>query len=113
MAQLRVLAIFQLAVVIPHRWLSAHSGSLEEYNFGAADMAWAVDLLYDEVVERPQRFLEDNFMIDGMWAPIANTIPPFQDFLTHLYAEHSSKNISHLVDNEKTLPYNELRQALF
>ena len=28
-AQLRVLTNFQLAVVLPHRWLCAHSGSLE------------------------------------------------------------------------------------
>ena len=46
-AQLHLLTIYQLAIVIPHRWLSANCGSLSEWNFGVADMPWTVDLLYD------------------------------------------------------------------
>ena len=79
-------------------------------------MAWTVDLLYEgfvKIIEDPNRFLEDDFMIDEMWAPIANKIPPFRDFLTHMYDEHSSNKIAHSSEDEKTLPYNELRQALF
>ena len=115
-AQLRVLTIFQLAVVMRHRWLSANSGNLAEWDFGAADMAATVDLLYNgfgKVIERPERYLEDDFMIDEMWAPITKKVPPFRDFLTHMYEEHTSNPVGKYAEEDKTLPYDVMRAAVF
>ena len=115
-AQLRVLTIFQLAVVLPHRWLYTHSGSLEEWDFGAADLAWVIDILYDgfgKVIEQLQRYLRDDFIIDEMWAPVTNKVPPFKNFLTHMYEERTSKTVGHSTEDEKTIPLDELRAAVF
>ena len=81
-AQLRVLTIYQIAVVIPHRWLAACCGELSEWGFGVADMAETVDLLdkaFEAIIANPELFLDDDHMMN-IFKAIAERIPPFKKY---------------------------------
>ena len=94
-AQLRILTIYQLAIVIPHRhrWLSANYGSLSKWNFGVADMPWTVDLLddaYGSILSIHESILNNDFMMNNFQPIYCCQVPPFQDFLTCMFEEKSS-----------------------
>ena len=94
-AQLHFLTIYQLAIVIPHCWLSANHGSLSEWNFGVADMPWTANLLddvYGSILSSLENTLNEEFMMN-IFQPIATKVPPFQDFLIYMFEEKSSNPI--------------------
>ena len=114
-AQLRLLTIHHLAIFLPHRWLAANCGSLGEWDFGVADMAWTVDLLdaaFKKIIKKPELFLDDDFMMN-IFKPIADKIPPFQDYLEHMFENKTSNPIGCWEEADKVIPYDEVRAAVF
>ena len=114
-AQLRILTIYQLAVVIPHRWLSANCGSLSGWNFGVADMPWTVDLLDDafgSILCNPENILKEDFMMN-IFQPIAAQIPPFQEYTTYMFEKKASNPIGCWKEADKVLSYDEILAAVF
>ena len=50
-SQLRVGAVFFMAVIVPMRWLAGNTHLLEHRKWGEADMCIAVDLVYNAFLE--------------------------------------------------------------
>ena len=42
---LRVFSILHISLFLPLRWLARNCGDLEEFQFGVANMHWAIDLM--------------------------------------------------------------------
>ena len=78
-------------------------------------MPWTVDLLddlYGSILSNPENILNDDNMMN-IFQPIADKVPPFQDFLTYMFEEKSSNPIWCWKEAGKVVPYDEIRSVVF
>lgn len=114
-AMLRVLAILHVSVTIPHRWLSGKCGDFSEHDFGLYDMGLTVDLLEDafsQIENDGKLILNEEFMMN-IFCPIMDKIPPFQEYLQHMFEEKRTFALGSRKDNDRWLPFDELIAELF
>jgi len=86
-ATLRVHAIFFIALVMPHRWLAGKTHTLAKYNWSERSMGRTVDLLEGalaKVAADGKLLLDEAFMM-GIFAPLADELPPFKEYISFMY----------------------------
>ena len=80
-AQFRALSILYVSVCLPVRWLAGKCHKLGKYDFGHYDMSSILTCLEDSfeaILDDPELFLDEDFMMDRMFEPITNKIPPLR-----------------------------------
>ena len=105
-AILRVLSVIQMCVVLPLRWLHGNCHKLSEFNFGVANMSLTIDLMDDvwlEIANDGSKLFDDDFMF-GIFKPIIETIPPFEQYMKYMFEERTSYVIGGRTDDTKVLP---------
>ena len=86
-AQARVCSIVHLCICLPMRWLAGNSHLLSEYGWSVRSNGRAIDLLEKalEAIEADGYiFLDEEFMFGIFWE-LMEELPPFKDYLTHMY----------------------------
>eukprot|EP00956_Cyclotella_meneghiniana_P006324 scaffold8290_cov38-Cyclotella_meneghiniana.AAC.6 len=46
---------------------------------------------FEAILDDPELFLDEEFMMDRMFEPITNKIPPLREYLQHIFEEKSAK----------------------
>jgi len=86
---LRVLPIFHISLCLPLRWLAGNCGDLIDYDFGVADMPWALELMdeaFSKIMVNEELFLDDDFVM-SIFTPILDKIKPFKNYLLYMFEE--------------------------
>jgi hypothetical protein len=113
---LRVLSILHISICLPTRWLAGKSQDLAEYNFGYCDMGLALDLMetaFESMIDAPELILDEDFMM-GIFFKISEKVDPFQAYLSDMFKEKLSPNISRSTSiDDKVLPFDQIRAAVF
>ena len=84
---LRVLSIFHICIVIPHRWLSGKTHELAEYDWSCRSMGWVMDVLkiaLEKIIADPKKILNKTFML-GIFNLFKNKLPPFKEYMDDLF----------------------------
>lgn len=114
-ALLRVLSILHIAICVPTRWLAGKTHELKEYNFGYYDMGKALDLMetaFESILNDGSLIYNEEFMMDSIFSEITESVDPFREYLQYMWVEKSGYTVAGPRD-EKVLPADELRAALF
>eukprot|EP00956_Cyclotella_meneghiniana_P014747 scaffold22205_cov76-Cyclotella_meneghiniana.AAC.14 len=114
-ALLRVLSILHISICVPTRWLAGKSHELKEYNFGYYDMGKALDLMetaFESIINDGSLIYDEDFMMNSIFAEISDTVDPFREYLQYMWVKKSGYTVAGPRD-EKVLPVDELRAALF
>jgi hypothetical protein len=96
--------------------LAGKSQDLAEYNFGYYDMGLALDLMetaFESIIDAPELILDEDFMM-GIFSKISEKVDPFQAYLSYMFEEKLSPNISRSTSiDDKVLPFDQIRAAVF
>lgn len=114
-AMLRVLSILHISVALPLRWLAGNVQDLEEYGFGVLDMGWTVDLMeaaFEEIAKDGSKLLDEDFMMN-IFKEIIDKVALFRDYLQFMFEEKQSSPVGSRWEEDKVLPFDELRAAVF
>jgi hypothetical protein len=115
-ALLCVLSILHISICLPTRWLAGKTQDLADYDFGYYDMGLALDLMetsFESIIDEPELILDEDFMM-GIFNCISESVDPFQAYLSYMFEEKLSPNVSGSTDLEdKVLPFDEIRKAVF
>eukprot|EP00956_Cyclotella_meneghiniana_P040421 scaffold194930_cov35-Cyclotella_meneghiniana.AAC.1 len=114
-ALLRVLSILHISICVPTRWLAGKSHELKEYNFGYYNMGKALDLMetaFESIINDGSLIYDEDFMMNSIFAEISDTVDPFREYLQYMWVKKSGYTVAGPRD-EKVLPVDELRAALF
>ncbi|KAL7523561.1 hypothetical protein ACHAXR_000896, partial [Thalassiosira sp. AJA248-18] len=110
----RLWSIFHLSIVMPMRWLAAHSHKLAKHGWGYISLGKVMDKLkadLESIVEDPALIHDESFMM-GVMSEWSDELPEFQEFLTHKF--ENEKNSYFASDSQtKAVPLKELRKELF
>ena len=112
-ALFRVMAIFHLSVVVPHRWLVSNVQNLRADDFSLRSLGRVIDKLestFEQIVNKTKSILDEDFMM-GIFDTFKNEIPKLNDFLDYKYNKYSAKVVGD--SKECVLPYAMLRNELF
>ena len=110
----RMWSIFHLSIIMPIRWLSAHTHELKEYNWGYISMGKVLDKLkidLEAIVDEPELIHDESFMM-GLMEEWADEVPPFREYLTHQFEEKKTPFFND-DSGTKVLLLAELRKELF
>jgi hypothetical protein len=115
-ALLRLLSILHISICLPTRWLAGNAKDLAEYDFGYYDMGKVLDKMEDcfqEIANDGALILNEDYMMD-MFSEVSNAVDPFANYLDFMFTEKLSKRITRVnSEDEKVMPYDELRAELF
>ena len=114
-ALVRCLSILHISICLPTRWLAGNTEDLGDYNFGLFDMGVVVDTIEDKmmmVVNDGSLFLDESFMMI-IFSDLSEQIEPFQQYLQYIFEEKQSNPVGSRSDENKFLPFDELRAELF
>jgi hypothetical protein len=79
-------------------------------------MGLALDLMetsFESIIDEPELILDEDFMM-GIFNCISESVDPFQAYLSYMFEEKLSPNVSGSTDLEdKVLPFDEIRKAVF
>ena len=92
-AQLRVGAIFFLAVIVPLRWLSAKTHLLAHWKWDEKHMASAFDCVYKKcllIKQRPKLILQKSFMM-SIFSKLYKKLPELKEYLDWSRGEQKNK----------------------
>ena len=96
-AQFRALSILYVSVCLPVRWLAGKCHELAKYDFGYYDMSSILTCLedaFEAILDDPDLFLDEEFMMDKMFEPITSKIPPLREYLQHLFEDKGAMNVN-------------------
>ncbi len=101
---------------LPTRWLAGNAKDLGQYGFSYYHMGSVLDLMedrFEEISCDGSLMMNENYMMD-IFSLIAINVDPFAEYLEFMFTEKQSKPVTGCKSNdEKILPYDELRAELF
>ena len=106
----RLLAIMHIAIGMPLRFLTGKTHEWKEYDWGVVELGRAFDCWYDAMVhlkEHPGDFLDEDYMM-SIFDKIKQDLPPFADYLDHMYTNKKTASIG-----GKEVLMSKLRDELF
>ena len=106
----RLLAIMHIAVCMPLRFLTGKTHEWKTHDLGVVELGRAFDCWYNAMVtlsERPEKYLDKNFMM-GIFDSIKPDLPPFVDYLNHMFTDKKTVSIGN-----KEVLLSKLRDELF
>jgi hypothetical protein len=100
-AQLRLGAVYYMAIVVPMRWLAGNSHLLQHRKWGEVHMTTAVDLVYNAFVkiEKNGKLMLRESFIMNVFQPLYNKLPELKDYLNY-YFEEKRTNVFGATTNE-------------
>jgi hypothetical protein len=107
-------SIFVLSIVMPMRWLTAHSHKLAKHGWGYISLGKVMEKLkadLESIVENPALIHDESFMM-GMMSEWSDELPEFQEYLTHKF-ENEKTSYFASDSHTKAVPLKELRKELF
>ena len=99
-AQLRLGAVYYMAIVVPMRWLAGNTHLLQHRKWGEVHMTTAVDLVYNAFVKietNGKLMLRESFVMN-IFKPLYKKLPELKDYLDY-YFEERRTNVFGATDN--------------
>ena len=87
MALSRVCSIIHIAVCLPLRWLAGNSHKLKRYDWSVRSMGKCIDLLEKalELITDNGSYILDEYFMMGIFNTLHEQLPPFSDYITHMF----------------------------
>ena len=114
-AQVRVGAIFFLAVIVPMRWLAGHTHNLAHRNWGEVSMGRALDAVYvafKKVALDGSLLLNEDFIMN-IFEPFYAELPKLKDHIDYYFEEKECNVIGSFRRIDRELAIDAARPEIF